>query len=231
MRSILNLLGLIVLTLAVASCATAPKPQMPFIPGATVDTLAATITLSVKTPEGSTGGTGYLIYRRPDRFHLVMLTPFGTTALEFFAGDDRVTLLIPSKGTAYVGSFADLPAKGGLQGWRMMQWVVEGDPLLRPGTTGAVERTDQAGRTIVATYDADGLLERKISDGAEVVYRDYQSVDGVPFPAVIEFGDRSGTRVKISFDEPEVNRPVEEAALTPNLEGQTLLPLSSLRGL
>lgn len=230
MRFILNLLGLLVLAIAVAGCATTQVPQTPFIPGAAVETLAATVSISVKGPEGSTGGTGYLIYQRPNRFHLVMLTPFGTTAMEFFAGDDRVTLLLPSKGVAYVGSFADLPAKGGMQGWRMMQWVVEGDPLLRPGITGTVERTDQAGRTIVATYDADGLLERKSSADGEVLYRDYRSVDGVPFPTVIEFGDRAGTRVKISFDEPEVNRPVEETALTPNLEGLTLLPLASLKG-
>ncbi|WP_298438176.1 outer membrane lipoprotein LolB [Geobacter sp.] len=230
MRFIVNLLGGLILALALTGCATAPRPQVPFIPGATVETLAATVAISVKSPEGSTGGTGYLIYRRPDRFHLVMLTPFGTTALEFFASDDRVTLLLPAKGTAYVGSFADLPAKGGLQGWRMMQWVVEGDPLLRPGTTGTVERTDPAGRRIVATYGADGFLERKSSEEGEVLYRDYRSVDGVPFPTVIEFGDRAGTRVRITFDEPEVNRPVEEAALTPNLEGVTLLPLSSLKG-
>ncbi|WP_298268472.1 outer membrane lipoprotein LolB [Geobacter sp.] len=230
MRFLRAIFGLFALTLALTGCATTPRPQTPFIPGATVETLAATVSISVKGPEGSTGGTGYLIYRRPDRFHLVMLTPFGTTALEFFAYDDRVTLLLPSKGTAYVGSFADLPAKGGLQGWRMMQWVVEGDPLLRPGTTGTVKRTNPAGRTIVATYGPDGFLERKSSEEGEVLYRGYRSVDGVPFPAVIEFADRAGTSVRITFDEPEVNRPVEEAALTPNLEGLTLLPLSSLKG-
>ncbi|AJE04574.1 outer membrane lipoprotein LolB [Geobacter pickeringii] len=230
MRFIATLLGVLMVTLALSGCATAPRPQTPFIPGVAVETLTTAVAVSVKSPEGSTGGTGYLIYRRPDRFHLVMLTPFGTTALEFFAGDDQVTLLIPSKGTAYVGSFADLPAKGGLQGWRMMQWVVEGDPLLRPGTTGSIERTDAAGRRIVATYNADGLLERKSSEDGEVVYRDYRSVDGVPFPTVIEFGDGAGTRVTITFDEPEVNRPVEESALTPNLEGLTLLPLASLKG-
>ncbi len=222
----LPLLTLLILT--TLGCASVPKPREPFIPGATVETLAAGISLSVTTPEGSTGGTGYLLYRRPDRFHIVMLTPFGTTALEFFAKDDRVTVFLPSKRVAYAGSFGDLPAKGGLQGWRMMRWVVEGDPLLVPGATGTVERTDAGGRTTVAHYDGEGLLQRKTSGDGEAIYRDYQSVRGVPFPATIEFTDHQGVQVKISFDEPEVNGPVDDGALTPNLDGVTLLPLASL---
>lgn len=221
---------LAVLILVTAGCATGPKQREAFIPGSRIETLAAEISLSVITPEGSTGGTGYLLYRRPDRFHVVMLTPFGTTVLEFFARDDRVTVLIPSKGLAYAGSFGDLPAKGGLQGWCMMRWVVEGDPLFVPGVTGAVERTDAGGGTTVAHYDGEGLLRRKTSKDGEAVYLDYRSEGGVPFPSAIEFTDSQGVRVKISFDAPEVNGPVDETALTPNLEGLTLLPLASLAG-
>jgi len=221
---------LTILLLAALGCAGVPKPREPFIPGATVETLAAAVSLSVQTPEGSSGGTGYLLYRRPDRFHLVMLTPFGSTALEFFVRDDRVTVLFPSKGVAYAGSLADLPARGGLQGWRMMRWVLEGAPLFLPGAPRTVERTDAEGGETTTLYDGDGLLRRKISGDGEATYRDYQSAGGVAFPAVIEFTDPHGVRVKITFDEPEVNGPVDDAALTPNLEGLTLLPLASLRG-
>lgn len=129
-------LFLILAVALAAGCATVPQPQVPLEPGARVETLAATVSLSVKTPDGSTGGNGYLLYHRPDRFHMVMLTPFGTTALEFFAAGERITILLPSKGQAYVGTFADLPAKGGLQGWRMMQWVVEGSPSTVPKRPG-----------------------------------------------------------------------------------------------
>ena len=218
------------LVLITLGCASAPTPRETFIPGASVETLAAAVSLSVKTPEGSSGGTGYLLYRRPDRFRLVMLTPFGSTALEFFVRDDRVTVLFPSREVAYVGSFQDLPAKGGLQGWRMMRWVVESDPLLLPGAPETVERTEAGRGTTVAHYDRDGLLRRKTSGDGEAVYHDYQSAGGVPFPTIIEFTDLQGTRVKISLDEPEVNGPVDDAALTPNLVGLTLLPLASLQG-
>jgi len=221
---------LAILVLATFGCAGVPKPREPFLPGATVETLAASVALSVKTPEGSSGGTGYLLYRRPDRFHLVMLTPFGATALEFFVRDDRVTVLFPAKGVAYVGSFRDLPARGGLRGWRMMRWVLEGDPFFLPGTPETVERTDAEGRATVALYDGAGFLQRKSSVDGEAIYRDYQSVGGVPFPTVIEFRDPQGVRVRITFDEPEVNGPVDDAALTPNLEGVTLIPLADLRG-
>jgi hypothetical protein len=53
----------------------------------------------------------------------------------------------------------------------------------------------------------------------------------VPFPSVIEFIDQNGSRVKITFDEPEINKPVDEAALVPNLDGITLLPLANFKGM
>lgn len=221
----------VVLLLTLSGCATLPKPQTPYLPGAQVETLTAMVSLSVKTDKGSLGGNGYMIYRRPDRFHLVILTPFGTTAVEMFADDGRLTFVVPSKGVAYAGTFDELPEEGALQGWRLMKWVVEGDPLFDPGKPGAVERTDAAGRKVTAFYDGEGLLVRKLSaDGDEVVYRDYRSADGVPFPSVIEFTDRRGARVRIAFDEAEINGPVEDAALTPNLDGITVLPLASFKG-
>lgn len=221
---------LAVLIFITAGCAAGPRPREPFTPGATVETLAASVSLSVKSPEGSNGGTGYLLYRHPDRFHLVMLTPFGSTALEFFARGDRVTVIFPSNGVAFAGAIKDLPAKGGLQGWQMMRWVIEEDPLFVPGTAGTVERTDDKGRKTVARYDGEGLLQRKTSEDGEAVYRDYLSAGGVPFPSVIEFTDNRGVEVKISFEEPEVNGPVDDTSLTPNLEGLTILPLKSMEG-
>jgi hypothetical protein len=53
----------------------------------------------------------------------------------------------------------------------------------------------------------------------------------VPFPGVIEFTDRNGLRVKVTFDEPEINKPLEDTALTPNLEGVTILPLANFKGM
>jgi len=218
--------------LITAGCATAPKPQVPLRPGATLETVSAMVSISVKAPQGSTGGHGYMLYKKPDRFHLVMLTPFGTTALETFSADDRLTILIPSKGTAYSGSFTDMPENSPLRGWRMIKLMAVDQPLFDPGKKGIVEKSGEGSGEITSWYDDTGLLTRKrFATGEEVFFRDYQSADGVPFPSVVEFTDGNGSRVKITFDEPEINKPVEDAALTPNLEGITILPLISIKGI
>ncbi len=213
-----------------AGCATVPKVQVPYRLGAALETVSAMVSISVKAPQGSTGGHGYMIYEKPDRFHLVMLTPFGTTALETFSADDRLTILIPSKGVAYAGSFAEMPDNSPLRGWRMIKLMAVDKPLFDPEKRGMAEKSDNG--EVTSFYGGTGLLERKsFATGEEVLFRNYQSVEGVPFPTVIEFTDGNGSRVKITFDEPEINKPVESAALTPNLEGITILPLASIKGI
>ena len=80
-------------------------------------------------------------------------------------------------------------------------------------------------------YDVQGLLERKeTEEGDRVAYRDYRNVNGVALPESIELGNRNGDTVRIVFDDPEVNQPVEEGALKPNLEGINVMPFSSFKG-
>jgi hypothetical protein len=218
--------------LLIIGCVAVPKVQIPFRPGAKVETLASMVAISVKNPQMSTGGNGYLIYQRPDRFHMVILTPFGTTALETFSAADRLTIVIPSKGAAYSGTFDEMPVESPLRGWRMIKLMAVDEPLFDPMKRGTVEKSNSTVGEITSFYDGAGLLERKIfSEGEEVYFREYRSADGVPFPTVMEFTDRNGSRVKITFDEPEINKPVDDAALVPNLEGVTLLPLASFKGM
>jgi len=220
------------LILFAAGCATTPKEQLPFRPGATIETVAAMVTISVKAPRVNTGGHGYMVYQRPDRFHLVMLTPFGTTALETYSSDDRITIVIPSKGEAYAGAFDEMPDDSPLKGWRMIRLMGVDEPLFDPMKKGTSEKSSKAHGEITSFYDAQGLLERKkFGGGEEVFFRNYQSEEGVPFPSVIEFIDRNGARVKITFDEPEINKPVDNAALVPNLEGISIHPLASFKGM
>jgi hypothetical protein len=224
-----SLLGLFLLF---AGCATIPREQVPYRAGATLETLTAAVTISVKAPQGSTGGRGYMVFQKPDRFHLVILTPFGTTAIETFSADDRLTILIPSRGEAYSGTFAELPAESPLRGWRMMRLMAVDEPLFDPVKRGRVEKGESASGEITSYYDGAGLLERKAFSGGEVVFfRNYRSEKGVPFPGAIEFTDLNGSRVKVTFDEPEINGPLDEAALLPDLKGIELLPLSSFKGM
>lgn len=228
----LSATAIFALFLLAAGCVTVPKAQIPFRTGATVETLASAVAISVKAPRVNTGGRGYMLFQRPDRFHLVMLTPFGTTAMETFSSDDRLTILIPSRGEAYTGTFADMPADSPLQGWRMIRLLAADESFFNPLKRGSVEKRSGTMGDITSYYNSSGMLEKEVfSGGEEVFFRDYLSAGGVPFPGIIEFTDNNGSRVKVTFDEPEINGTLDSAALSPNLDGLNLLPLASFKGI
>jgi outer membrane lipoprotein-sorting protein len=218
--------------LALSACATVPKPVEPVKPGKEVETLQSVVSLSVKNSAHSMAGNGYLIFKRPDRFHLVVLAPFGVTVMEVFVNGEHITCLVPSKQTAYTGSFSDLPERNALKGWSMMRWVVEDPPSANMADGGERECVRKDGRKEFLLFDARGLLQRKTNeDGDQIVYGKYEEINGVAFPATIEMFDRQGNTVKVAFDEPEINQPVEDTALAPNLEGFTVLPITNFKGL
>jgi hypothetical protein len=216
--------------LSVSACATVAKPLSGRVPGREAETLQSPIAISVKSGERSMGGRGYLIFKQPDRFHLAVLSPFGLTLFEVFSDSKRITCLIPSKQIAYSGLLSELPDQGVMKSWGMMKWVVERPPVAGPSLA-ALEITAGSGRRERIFFDSNGLVQRKVTeDGDEVVYNGYQNINGVPFPASIEINNRGGDTVKIVFDEPEINQPVEDAALKPNLEGITVRPLADFKG-
>jgi hypothetical protein len=222
------------LALAVAllsGCAPKAVTPLVFTSGVVVESIQSEVSLSFSSPAGSGGGRGYLIFQKPDRSHLVILTPFGTTVMEAFVGGDRLTIIIPSKEIAYSGTFDEIPAKAGLQGWKAMRWIMEGEPAGSGESNGEVVRVNLEGIRETVWYNSAGLVARKLTeDGDDVTYRDYRIIDGVPFPTVIEFRDRRGTTLKIGFDEPEINKPVAESALKPRLDGITVLSIRRMGG-
>ncbi|KAF0219588.1 MAG: hypothetical protein FD174_1843 [Geobacteraceae bacterium] len=221
---------LISVIILAAGCATVPKPELLPTPGKEVETLQSPIVISVKTPERSMGGRGYLIFKHPDRFHLVILSPFGLTLFEVFSDGERITCAVPSKNTAYSGLVSELPDRGGMKSWGMMQWAVARPKVLGP-VTGSRESVTPDGRKELVYFDEQGLLQRKVTeDGDQVVYLDYQSINGVAFPGTIELSNWRGDTVKITFDEPEINEPVEDSALAPDLDGMTVLPFTAFQG-
>ena len=218
--------------LSLTSCATVPKPVVPVKPGKEVETLQSLVSLSVKNSAGSMGGRGYLIFKRPDRFHMVVLSPFGFTVMEIFVDGERITCLVPSKDAAYAGSLAELGDRNALRGWGMMRWVIDNPPAATADGSGKLERTGANGGKEYLFYDGMGLLQKKTNDdGDQVLYGNYQQINGVAFPATLELHSRAGDTVKVTFDEPEINQPVEDSALVPNLEGITVHPITEFKGL
>ena len=212
--------------LCLSACATVQKPLTGLVPGREVETLQSSISISMKSGEHGSSGRGFLIFKYPDHFHLAVLSPFGLTVLEVFSDGERLTCLVPSRQTAYVGLIADLPETGGLKTFGMLQWVVARTP---PHDASAKEMVTPSGDRIV--FDKFGLVQRKVSpEGDEVNFVDYRNVNGVAFPESLQIKSNSGATVRIVFDEPEINTPVEDAALNPNLEGIKVLPLSEFKG-
>jgi hypothetical protein len=218
--------------LLLSACATVPTPLPDHRPGAVMESLSSAVSISIHTAGRSMGGSGYLLFRRPDQLHLVVLSPFGTTMLEAFALGDRITLIYPSRATAYVGRFDELPEKGGLQGWRLMRWVMDADPReagLPLNET--VERTGALGSSEKVTYE-NGLVTAKDSaSGDHVSYSNYTVVNGVPVAAELDLRNAGDNRIRITLDEPEVNTHLDDAVFAPHLDGLTIMPLSAIKGL
>lgn len=227
-RLLKHLLPLLLLT----ACATIPTPPLEHRPGAVMETLSSAVSISIHTAGRSMGGSGYLLFRRPDQLHLVVLSPFGTTMLEAFALGDRITLIYPSRSTAYVGSFDELPEKGGLQGWRLMRWVMDADPReAGQPLNGTVERPGTLGSSEKVTYE-NGLVTAKDSaHGDHVSYSNYTVVNGVPVAAELDLRNARDNRIRITLDEPEVNTHLDDAVFAPHLDGLTIMPLSAIQGL
>lgn len=215
----------------ILSGCTLSHPHLEFDPRATMETLSAAVSISVTTADHGMSGNGFLVYRRPDQFHLVLLSPFGTTLFEVFSHNEQISLLYPGSLTAYVGRIADLPEKGGLQVWRMMRWVMDVAPTNTVGLNGTFERSAEHGVVEKVTYENGLLIEKSTNNGEHVYYSRYAVVDGVPFAAELELRNRQDDRIRIVIDEPKVNIQLDNTAFKPRLEGVKILSLSELQGL
>ena len=228
-KPLMKILKIFTPLLFLAACGTV-RPALDYNPGATVDTLSAAVSMSLTTADKGMSGSGFLIYRRPDQLHLVLLSPFGTTMMEIFSRGEQITLLYPGNSTAYVGNVTDLPAKGGLQGWRLMRWIMDAEPSGDVGQNGTIERTGAQGVVEKVTFQNGLVTEKSTKNGEKVYYSRYTVAGGVPFAAELDLRSNQDDRIRIVLDEPEINTPLDEAVFQPRLEGMKILPLSELKG-
>lgn len=222
-----NLLCLLLLAL-LSGCAAVPVQQKA-VHGIAIETLQGSVNMSLSSPAGQMSGNGVLFYQRPDSFRLSILAPFGQVVLDIIVQGEKVLCLRESRKTAWQGTVADLPASLGTTVWPLMKWTVE--PPHPPGPS--LERlfTRADGTVEKVYYDPAGLVQRKVNAGGdEVVYSDYRVIDDRALPNRIEINASGGSSLVLTFDDPELNRPLEHDILAPRLDGYAILPLSELRG-
>ncbi len=221
-------------TALLVACAT--KHPVPVdslaTPGSVVETLSSTVLVSFRTEARSITARGMLVYKRPDQFRLVILSPFGTTLFEALLKGDEITMLYPATGVAFKGSFRELPVKTGLKGWGMMKWVLDSDPPVGALSDSVVDRKLPSGPGNERLVIKNGLITEKSLPGGEIVtYRNHTIMAGVrvPLELLLEGGD--GERIKIVLEDPEVNRPLSEQAFFLRLDGVQMMPLAELKGM
>lgn len=210
-----------------AACATVPVATIPLDPGAELTTLSSPVQLKVDAAGKKMSVGGYLLYERPDKFHLTVLSPFGLTLAELFLVGPDAVFVQRSEGIALRGPLAEMPERRDLGNWKMVGWLMDPPPLEKPDD-GVVVRRSGYGKEMIY-LDSRGLVTRKTTDrGDEALYGEYVSIGGVPVPSKISAKDRNGDSVTIIFEEPEVNQTLEPTAFTPALEGLKIIPFSSL---
>lgn len=222
---------LLCLLVFLSACSTMPRPPLDYRSGAQVETLSSAVSMSIHSSERSMSGHGFLVYRRPDQVHLIMLSPFGPTLFEAFALGEKVVLVYPSQSVAYSGRLDELPDKGGLQSWRLIRWVMDVDASTGTRSNETISRQSKLGFEEQVTF-ADGLVTTKAApNGDQVFYSDYRVINGVAVAEKIEMRNVNGDRLRLKMDEPEINVPLDETAFKPRLDGMSILPLNALQGI
>jgi outer membrane lipoprotein-sorting protein len=194
-----------------------------------VETLSATASLSISKGDQGMGGNGYLLYQRPDRMRMVILSPFGTTVMEAIVAGNRITIISNSKGEAFSGNLDELPRKGQGETWRHARWVMEMDPPGSFAGDGLQARINSMGDKEQVTFKNGLVVSKSLANGDMVRYRDYLLVNGVPLATEIIMDSHDGGRFRIKVTEPEVNAELAADAFIPHLEGLTVYPLTALQ--
>lgn len=219
---------LLLLPAVLSGCGTVPV-RHEAVHGLVIETLQGPVNISLTSPAGRMSGNGFLFYQRPENFRLSILAPFGQILLDIIVAGDRVTCLRESSRTGWQGTIADLPPSLGTEVWPLLKWVVEPPHPSGPAKERTFTRVD--GTIEKVYYDSAGFVQRKINGrGDEVLFDDYRINGNLAIPNRMEINTADGSRLVLTFDDPEINRPIDSTILNPRLDGYKILPLKELNG-
>jgi len=211
-----------------AGCAATPV-RHEAVHGLVIETLQGSVNISLTSPVGRMSGNGFLFFKKPDSFRLSILAPFGQIVLDIIVEGEKVICLKENPKKGWQGTVADLPPSLGTKVWPLMKWIVEPPHPSGPASERVFTRVD--GTTEKVYYDPAGFVQRKVNAGGdEVLYSDYRVNENLAIPNRIEINASDGSRLVLVFDDPEINRPIENTVLSPRLEGYKILPLKELNG-
>ena len=211
-----------------SGCAAVPVQQKA-VQMVAIETLQGSVNVSLSSPAGQMSGNGLLFFKRPDNFRLSILAPFGQIVLDIIVAGEQVTCLKESLKTGWQGTVADLPPTLGTKVWPLMKWIVESPQPAGPSLERFFTRAD--GTIEIVYYDTGGFVQRKVNGaGDEVFYSDYRISDGRALANRIELVTSEGSILQLSFDDPEINQPIDSTVLNPRLDGYKILPLKELKG-
>lgn len=225
--------ALIFLLLCCAGCAARKLPVTDGVtlqPTAQVDTLSATVSMSLRTAEKNLAGRGALVFQRPDRLRLVLLSPFGTTVMDTLVEGDRLSVVYPGSGVVFQGRFNELPPGNGQQGLALLRWVMDSDLPATAPRQGEYRRVGERGAQETLLIRDGVVVEKSLASGERVRYRNHAVLSGALLPQELLLEAASGERIRLTLEESEVNQPLELEAFQQRLQGLRLLPLSELKG-
>lgn len=174
-------------------------------------------------------GNGFLFYKKPDSFRLSILAPFGQVVFDIIVSGEKVTCLQEKRKTVWQGTVGDLPPSLGTKVWPLLKWILEPPHPAGPSRERFFTRDD--GTVEIVHYEPGGLVLQKVNGaGDEVFFSDYRITGDRAIANRIELTASEGSRLVLTFDDPELNLPVDDGILSPDLAGYEIRPLDELNG-
>jgi len=223
-----NVFLLLLVLGTLSGCATAPVQQK-VVQMAAIETLQGSVNVALSSSAGQMSGNGFLFYKKPDNFRLSILGPFGQVVFDIIVSGERVICLQEKRKVVWQGTVGDLPPSLGTKVWPLLKWILETPHPAGPSLERFFTRAD--GTVEIVHYDHGGFVQQKINGaGDEVFYSDYRTADDRAIANRIELTASEGSRLVLTFDDPELNLPIDSSILNPELAGYEIRPLGELNG-
>ena len=221
---------LLILVPLLSGCTTArPKADLSYTDDSVAESFSSNVSLSYVISNQSISGSGVLMFRKPDQIRAVILSPFGSVLQEVYVHGEQLSIIDAGNGTAFNGSYMDLPGKGTFSGWRNIHWLFDVDPPDSSRRFAAFERINKYGHQEKAVFEKGLLVSKTTVEGDFVSYGKYSTVKGVAFPLEIIYKTIENEKFTILFEEPEINVSFADGAFSVDLSKYRVYPLSVLR--